>query len=124
MIRNKLYAVAVNGGGLLLSLPGKTSDIIEAQVLHSRGVAQPGSAPALGAGGRRFKSYRPDQSFSPLGGLMCLGNGDLMNILIAILIRIIEVMFVAGVAGSAIVVLLTSIEDFKMLFEKETSRKM
>ena len=28
-----------------------------------RGVAQPGSAPALGAGGRRFKSYRPDQSF-------------------------------------------------------------
>src|SRR5438874_12741004 len=27
-----------------------------------RGVAQPGSAPALGAGGRRFKSSRPDQS--------------------------------------------------------------
>ena len=26
----------------------------------SRGVAQPGSAPALGAGGRRFKSSRPD----------------------------------------------------------------
>ncbi len=33
------------------------SSIIE----YSRGVAQPGSAPALGAGGRRFKSYRPDQ---------------------------------------------------------------
>src|SRR3990172_6806162 len=28
---------------------------------HHRGVAQPGSAPALGAGGRRFKSSRPDQ---------------------------------------------------------------
>ena len=28
---------------------------------ESRGVAQPGSAPALGAGGRRFKSSRPDQ---------------------------------------------------------------
>ena len=27
----------------------------------TRGVAQPGSAPALGAGGRRFKSSRPDQ---------------------------------------------------------------
>src|SRR5689334_8655928 len=27
----------------------------------SRGVAQPGSAPALGAGGRRFESSRPDQ---------------------------------------------------------------
>ena len=31
---------------------------------ESRGVAQPGSAPALGAGGRRFKSYRPDQFFA------------------------------------------------------------
>ena len=44
-----------------------------------------------------------------------------MNALIASLIRIIEVMFVAGVIGSSIVVLLTSIEDFRMLFEKETS---
>ena len=26
----------------------------------ARGVAQPGSAPALGAGGRRFESARPD----------------------------------------------------------------
>ena len=43
-----------------------------------------------------------------------------MNLLTAILIRIIEVMFVAGVIGSAIVVLLTSVEDFKMLFEKES----
>ena len=44
-----------------------------------------------------------------------------MNLLIAILIRVIEAMFVAGVLGSAIVVLLTSIEDVRMLFEKETS---
>ena len=44
-----------------------------------------------------------------------------MNLLTAILIRIIEVMFVAGVTGSAIVVVLTSVEDFRMLFEKETS---
>ena len=28
--------------------------------VHCRGVAQPGSAPALGAGGPRFKSGRPD----------------------------------------------------------------
>ena len=27
----------------------------------TQGVAQPGSAPALEAGGRRFKSYHPDQ---------------------------------------------------------------
>ncbi len=49
-----------------------------------------------------------------------------MNTLVTILIRIVEVMFVAGVLGSAVVVLLTSIEDFKMLFEKESSagRKM
>jgi hypothetical protein len=44
-----------------------------------------------------------------------------MNTLISILIRIVEVMFVAGVIGSSVVVLLTSVEDFKMLFEKETS---
>lgn len=44
-----------------------------------------------------------------------------MTTLVAILIRIIEVMFVAGVIGSAVVVLLTSIEDFEMLFEKEAS---
>ena len=38
------------------------SAIIAADLLtYRRGVAQPGSAPALGAGGRRFKSYRPDQ---------------------------------------------------------------
>src|SRR4051794_28059464 len=30
-----------------------------------RGVAQPGSAPALGAGGQRFKSSRPDQFYLP-----------------------------------------------------------
>ena len=27
----------------------------------SRGVAQPGSAPGLGPGGRRFESFLPDQ---------------------------------------------------------------
>jgi hypothetical protein len=32
----------------------------------SRGVAQSGSAPALGAGGREFESRRPDQP-SPKG---------------------------------------------------------
>ena len=31
-----------------------------------RGVAQPGSAPAWGAGGRRFKSSRPDHIFNEL----------------------------------------------------------
>ena len=30
---------------------------------HPRGVAQPGSVPAWGAGGREFKSRRPDQPF-------------------------------------------------------------
>ena len=44
-----------------------------------------------------------------------------MNFLISTLIRLIEVMFVSGVFGSAVVVLLTSIEDFKMLFESEST---
>src|ERR1035438_10349568 len=34
---------------------------LESVEQFSRGVAQPGSAPALGAGGPRFKSARPDQ---------------------------------------------------------------
>src|SRR3990170_2511036 len=45
-----------------------------ARVVHSRsgrGVAQPGSAPEWGSGGRRFESFRPDQSpeheMAPLG---------------------------------------------------------
>src|SRR5215469_17997143 len=40
-----------------------------------RGVAQPGSAPALGAGGRWFKSNRPDQSLKiPFEAARCAGR--------------------------------------------------
>ena len=34
---------------------------------YCRGVAQPGSAPGSGPGGRRFKSSRPDHSFQQFG---------------------------------------------------------
>ncbi len=34
-----------------------------------RGVAQPGSAPALGAGCREFESLHPDQFFAPVAHL-------------------------------------------------------
>jgi len=44
-----------------------------------------------------------------------------MDYLISALIRLIEGMFAAGVAGSAIVVVLTSIEDFEMLFSTDPS---
>ena len=37
-----------------------------------RGVAQPGSAPALGAGSRRFKSSRPDQPSLQTGHLLLI----------------------------------------------------
>ena len=40
--------------------------------------------------------------------------------LLTIAIRILESMFVLGVLGSAIVVVLTSIEDFRTLFKKDT----
>jgi hypothetical protein len=46
--------------------------------LRARGVAQPGSAPALGAGGRPFKSARPDRASSSGGksnGLLSRGSG-------------------------------------------------
>src|SRR5579872_3956237 len=39
-----------------------------------RGVAQPGSAPALGAGGPRFKSGRPDQFLPGVVDRMLLGR--------------------------------------------------
>ncbi len=47
-----------------------------------RGVAQPGSAPEWGSGGRRFKSSHPDQKVEPLA-LMPVDNniiesGELM----------------------------------------------
>jgi hypothetical protein len=44
-----------------------------------------------------------------------------MNTIVSALVYIIETMFVVGILGSSIVVLLTSIEDFEMLFEKEPS---
>jgi hypothetical protein len=40
--------------------------------------------------------------------------------LLTVAIRILESMFVLGVLGSAIVVILTSIEDFRTLFNKDT----
>jgi hypothetical protein len=45
--------------------------------------------------------------------------------LLTIAIRVLETLFVVGVVGSALVVILTGIEDFKMLFmkdEKKTSK--
>ena len=41
----------------------KTQDSAEL-IPRRRGVAQPGSAPALGAGCRRFESCRPDETKS------------------------------------------------------------
>jgi putative endonuclease len=42
-------------------LQQKSHHDTESRLNRNRGVAQPGSAPALGAGSRRFKSSRPDQ---------------------------------------------------------------
>jgi hypothetical protein len=39
--------------------------------------------------------------------------------MLTIAIRIIESLFVIGVLGSAMVVVLTTIEDFKTLFKKD-----
>ena len=43
--------------------------------IHNRGVAQPGSAPPWGGGGRRFKSSRPDQLASLRFQLHSQGQG-------------------------------------------------
>src|ERR1700726_3662128 len=42
---------------------GKMRSTVKSHSADCRGVAQPGSAPALGAGGLEFKSPRPDQIF-------------------------------------------------------------
>src|SRR6201997_3314710 len=42
------------------SVDADSQSTLECRVAICRGVAQPGSAPALGAGGPRFKSARPD----------------------------------------------------------------
>ncbi len=42
----------------------------------SRDVAQPGSAPDWGSGGRGFESRHPDQFFSPISGLFCRDGGS------------------------------------------------
>jgi hypothetical protein len=59
-----------------------------------RGVAQPGSAPALGAGGRGFKSRRPDHleegRTAPVpgegtGALVSVDRADRVRLLIDVL---------------------------------------
>src|SRR5208337_610093 len=57
---------------------GRRSDL-ESVEQNSRGVAQPGSAPALGAGGPRFKSARPDQFSFPSLNLTLADQGPLLN---------------------------------------------
>jgi hypothetical protein len=39
--------------------------------------------------------------------------------LVTIAIHILETMFALGLIGSAVVVILTAVEDFKMLFKKD-----
>lgn len=39
--------------------------------------------------------------------------------MVAVLIRILEVLFALGLLGSGVVLILTLIEDAKMLFEKD-----
>jgi hypothetical protein len=41
--------------------------------------------------------------------------------MVAILIRMLEAIFALGLLGSAVVLLLTLVEDAKMLFEKDTN---
>jgi len=42
-----------------------------------------------------------------------------MNVLVMIGIRVLEVLFFAGWVGSAVVLLLTSIEDVETIFERK-----
>jgi hypothetical protein len=46
-------------------------------------------------------------------------KGWTIPMLLTIAIRVLETMFVLGVAGSSLVVVLTAIEDFQTLFAKD-----
>ena len=46
-------------------------------------------------------------------------EGWTFPMLLTITIRVLETLFVVGAIGSAIVVVLTGVEDFKMLFMKD-----
>ncbi len=47
-----------------MKLNGDGASVLKSKEHECRGVAQPGSAPALGAGGRAFESPRPDHLVS------------------------------------------------------------
>ena len=42
-----------------------------------------------------------------------------MNALITVLVRIVELMFIVGVIGSAVVWVLTTFEDVETMFERD-----
>src|SRR5579862_2915323 len=49
----------------------KVESALKLRCTSCRGVAQPGSAPALGAGGPRFKSGRPDHLLTNIQRVAC-----------------------------------------------------
>jgi hypothetical protein len=63
---------------------------------------------------------RPAQDMSHNGDQRIkLGEGRTIPMLLTIAIRVPETMFVLGAVGSAIVVVLTAVEDSQMLFVKD-----
>ncbi len=59
--------------GISTCPPIITGISISRALFNCRGVAQPGSAPRSGRGGRGFESRRPDQKASPSGGFFGAG---------------------------------------------------
>ena len=57
---------------------------------HIREVAQLGSAPALGAGGRRFKSFLPDVNRNRICGLFPTGPVSVLCLAPSISIKLIS----------------------------------
>ncbi|CAO5232463.1 hypothetical protein FAGKG844_170030 [Frankia sp. AgKG'84/4] len=61
--------------------PGHTRSLQYGNVASVRDVAQLGSAPDWGSGGRRFKSCRPDNEIAPLGRSRRRGLSHFMDTL-------------------------------------------
>ncbi len=47
----------------------------------------------------------------------------MIPLLVTVLVRILEGMFVVGTAGSTVVLLLTAVEDLETLFGREDSKR-
>jgi hypothetical protein len=62
----------------------------------------------------------PDWPFTSFASAICIKRVTILFMVLAVFaIKLLELMFFVGLAGSAVVVLISFVEDFKELFGEE-----